>query len=138
MHEVEGFDVVVTFDGGSFGNPGRGYGSYHVWEARGGEVQEQLELGDCLTNNEAEYLALTRALEAALARAAERGEAPERLSLLVLGDSRLVIEQVRGRWKVRADHLRPYHARVRSLLSRFGRSELRWQPRAASLRRFGH
>lgn len=138
MGEVNSYDVVVTFDGGSLGNPGRGYGSYHLWEARGGEVQERLEFGDSLTNNEAEYLALTRALETALARAAERGEAPERLSVLVLGDSRLVIEQVLGRWKVRAEHLRPYHARVGRLLARFGHYALRWQPRAESVRRFGH
>jgi len=42
----------------------------------------------------------------------------------VRGDSKLVIEQVAGRWKVKQAHLRPLHARVRDLLARYDAVDL--------------
>ena len=56
------------------------------------------------TNNVAEYRALIAGLEAAAATPAR--------AVKVRGDSKLVIEQVAGRWKVKQEHLRPLRARV--------------------------
>ena len=61
------------------------------------------------TNNVAEYRALIAGLEAAAAT-------PSR-AVKVRGDSKLVIEQVAGRWKVKQPHLRPLVDRVRELLA---------------------
>ncbi len=54
-------DYTLTFDGGSLGNPGKGYGSY---ELRTGEKSEVVrkEFGGNQTNNEAEYKTLIAAL----------------------------------------------------------------------------
>ncbi|NOZ28415.1 MAG: reverse transcriptase-like protein [Chloroflexi bacterium] len=127
----------LMFDGGSRGNPGPGYGSYaFLWPGRPPEVH-RLRFGR-LTNNEAEYDALIAALEALLSHLAREGIDPQRVDLEVLGDSRLVINQLNGVWRVRKDHLRARWQKARSLLDRFGRVVLRHQPRERSVAVLGH
>jgi len=107
-------EVVVYFDGGARGNPGpAAIGAVvldpsNVPPTRLAAVSERI--GEA-TNNVAEYRALIAGLEAA-------ASTPSR-AVKVRGDSKLVIEQVAGRWRVKQDHLRPLHARVRDLLSRY-------------------
>ena len=48
------FDYTIVFDGGSKGNPGGGYGSYEIGSRTGASKQKRLEVGDAITNNEAE------------------------------------------------------------------------------------
>ena len=128
----------LVFDGGSLGNPGRGYGSFHVTSARGATLQERLdfsERGEQVTNNQAEYLTLIRALERLHA---ELGERARVASLEIRGDSQLVINQLNGRWKVRNAELQPLHERARALLASFGKTDLRWHERARSVELLGH
>jgi probable phosphoglycerate mutase len=73
------------------------------------------------TNNVAEYRALIAGLEAAR-------EFPAR-AVEVRGDSKLVIEQVRGAWKVRQAHLRPLVDDVRRLLADYDTVALVHVPR---------
>ena len=47
----------------------------------------------------------------------------------VRADSKLVIEQLAGRWKVRQPHLKPLHAQARALLDSFERVDLAHVPR---------
>ncbi len=126
---------AVVFDGGSLGNPGHGYGSYRL-RLDGGDWSGivRLEHGNPITNNEAEYRTLVAALEDLLARTAE----PATVAVEILGDSKLVIEQLAGRWKVRAANLAADHLRARALLNQFGRVRLTWQPRARSVALLGH
>src|ERR671935_179756 len=113
-------DLVLIFDGGSLNNPGLGYGSFQL-RARGEPpVVHRLEFGLGVTNNEAEYRALLAALEAALAHATAAGRDPRALRLLAYGDSQLVVNQVAGRWSVKAPNLRPLRDRARELLGAFG------------------
>jgi len=127
--------VAVVFDGGSLGNPGRGYGSYRLrrGDAAWGPIV-RLEHGSRITNNEAEYRTLIGALEALVAALDEPGAT----ALEVLGDSQLVLQQLKGAWKVRAGNLVADHARARALLDRFGAVRLVWQPRAKSVALLGH
>ena len=128
-------DFTIVFDGGSIGNPGRGYGSYRVRPRGGGwSPAVRREFGPRVTNNEAEYAALLAALDEVAAAAAD----PGRVTLEVRGDSQLVINQLRGTWKVRADNLRPLHTRARAALGRFARVRLTWQRRSASVDLLGH
>ncbi len=48
-------DLMLVFDGGSLGNPGKGYGSFHLADRDGYETIERLEFGNNVTNNQAEY-----------------------------------------------------------------------------------
>ncbi|MBX6748879.1 MAG: bifunctional RNase H/acid phosphatase [Micromonosporaceae bacterium] len=114
--------VVVEADGGARGNPGpAGWGAV-VREAATGEVL--VELGESIgvaTNNVAEY----RGLIAGLQRAAELGA----VEVEVRMDSRLVVEQMSGRWQIKNPGLRPLAAQAASLVSRFESVRFTWVPR---------
>ena len=128
----------VVFDGGSLGNPGRGYGSFAITGPAGYAVLQRLsydDRGDRVTNNEAEYLTLIAALERLVGDLGERGR---QARVDVLGDSQLVLSQLRGAWKVRKEELKPLHYRASVLLDRFGRFDLTWQPRAKTVKVLGH
>ena len=121
------------FDGGSRGNPGPAGAGACLARARDGEeVWWTCEwLGASRTNNEAEYAALNAGLRAACAlrHAGVLG------ALTVQGDSKLVISQVSGVWKVNAANLRPLHAEAARLLEQLaalgpGGCELEHIPRA--------
>lgn len=131
-------DLSLLVDGGSLGNPGRGYGSFRLADREGHEAVVRLEFGDQVTNNQAEYRTLIAALEAALAHALEHGWSPERLSLSIVTDSQLMAEQMSGRWRVRQPHLKPLYQRARALLQRFGRVEISWRPRREIVAVLGH
>lgn len=128
----------IVFDGGAIGNPGPGYGSYQLLVGEGPARISRLEFGPRLTSNEAEYLALIRALEDLAAKLARERIDPKLVRLEVLGDSQLVLNQVRGDWKVRAPHLRGLRDQALQLVELFGSVALTWQPRAATVRVLGH
>lgn len=131
---VKGFDYTIVFDGGSLGNPGKGYGSYQVVDGRGAIVaEERLEYGNAITNNGAEFRTLVAALERVLATS---GGAPS--SVAVRGDSQLVINGVTGAWKIKHPDLKPIHERAVALLGRFDRTDVRWHRRDRSVDALGH
>ena len=78
-----------------------------------GSVVDELALGiGWATNNVAEY----RALIEGLRMAAANGARP----LAVFSDSTLMVEQMRGNWKVRHAGLRPYFEQARTLARGLG------------------
>jgi ribonuclease HI len=130
--------IHIVFDGGSLGNPGRGYGSYQI--AVGGSPPRivRLEFGAPITNNEAEYLALIHGLEDALAILHAEAVDPKATKIEVLGDSQLVLKQTSGEWKARLPHIQALRDRARDLVDAFGSAALTWQPRRESVRVLGH
>lgn len=126
---------TIVFDGGAKGNPGKGYGSFHISGPDGLVIHERREYGDRITNNVAEY----RTLIAALQRLqSEIGENVPGASVQVLGDSKLVINQTNGDWKIKKPWLQLLRDEVVALLANFGAVSLRWQPRMESVRVLGH
>jgi ribonuclease H / adenosylcobalamin/alpha-ribazole phosphatase len=115
--------VIVEADGGSRGNPGpAGYGSV-VWSAdRSIVLAEAKQAIARATNNVAEY----RGLIAGLEEAAKLNATEVAVSM----DSKLVVEQMSGRWKVKHPDLAELNAEARSLASRFDRISYTWIPRA--------
>ena len=95
-------DITVRVDGASRGNPGPA-GAGAVVEFGDGRTPRELcsYLGET-TNNVAEYRALLLALEEAATYSVS--------SITVLSDSELLVRQLRGEYKVKAEHLRPLHA----------------------------
>ncbi len=113
--------LVVNVDGGSRGNPGPAAIGV-VIATTGGEVLEELgETIGAATNNVAEYRALLRGIE----RATELGAS----ELELVGDSELVVKQVRGEYKVKDPNLKALHAQVRSALTGVGSWRIRNVPR---------
>lgn len=125
----------MVFDGGSLGNPGKGYGSYQIVEPAGVLSARQIEFGDGMTNNQAEFRALIAGLDELLQIIGTRAES---MSLAVRGDSQLVIRGLTGEWKVKHPGLQPLHRQASDMLGRFRATDLAWQPRRESVRTFGH
>lgn len=101
--------VVVEADGGSRGNPGpAAYGAL-LRDAATGEViaQDGATIGRA-TNNVAEYSGLIAGLE--LAAAYAPGARVE-----VRMDSKLVVEQMAGRWKIKHPDMKPLAARASAI-----------------------
>ena len=102
----------MNVDGGARGNPGPAAIGVVVRTQEGDVVAEAAETIGKATNNVAEYRALIRGIELAAQNGATEVE--------LLGDSELVVKQVRGEYKVRDAGLKPLHAEARAALSAFG------------------
>ncbi|WP_405928408.1 bifunctional RNase H/acid phosphatase [Streptomyces griseus] len=106
--------VVVEADGGSRGNPGpAGYGAVVIDPATGEPLAEAAEYIGVATNNVAEYRGLIAGLEAAKALFPDAGDA---LRVHVRMDSKLVVEQMSGRWKIKHPDMKPLAARAAAIL----------------------
>jgi broad specificity phosphatase PhoE/ribonuclease HI len=115
--------LLVEADGGSRGNPGpAGYGAVVKDPATGEVLLERCDGLGVATNNVAEYRGLIAGLEAAVELGAT--------SLDVRMDSKLVVEQMSGRWKIKNATLQPLAVRARDLANRIGRVRYEWIPRA--------
>jgi ribonuclease HI len=130
--------LELVFDGGSLGNPGKGYGSFRLTVDGEHLSIEELDFGDNITNNQAEYGTLIEGLKVAIEYLQEHAVSPKAASIEILTDSKLVVEQVNGRWKVKNDGLKPLCAEARSLLGQFGNAKLSWHRRANSVKVLGH
>jgi broad specificity phosphatase PhoE/ribonuclease HI len=114
--------VVVEADGGSRGNPGpAGFGCV-VWSVdRGTVLAEHKQFIGTATNNVAEYRGLIAGLEEARRLGADE--------VAVSMDSKLVVEQMSGRWKVKNVGLAELHQQARALASTFTVVSYAWIPR---------
>jgi probable phosphoglycerate mutase len=114
--------VLIEADGGSRGNPGpAGYGAV-VFDAVTREVLAERSAGiGVATNNVAEYGGLIAGLTAAVELGATEVE--------VRMDSKLVVEQMSGRWKVKHPAMQPLAAEARQLVAQFDRVTFEWIPR---------
>jgi ribonuclease HI len=134
--QVPGADFTLVFDGGSINNPGRGYGSYEVVDHDGQSLlDEQLQFGNNITNNQAEFMALIAGLKALLTLTGDRAATA---SIAIRGDSQLVIRGLTGEWRVKHPGLQPLHRQALDLLGQFGSVDIAWHPRRESVRVLGH
>ena len=108
-------------DGGARGNPGPAGLGMVIEDDQGMRLWGGYRYVGTATNNKAEYLALIEGLR----RAAEWR--PDRLEVYM--DSRLVVEQVAGRFKVKNEDLLPLHRQVKQLLGGFPDVTVSYVPR---------
>ena len=114
--------VVMEADGGSRGNPGpAGYGAVVLAEDTGEVLLERYASLGTTTNNVAEYQGLIAGLRAAAELGAARVD--------VRMDSKLVIEQMSGRWQIKNPGLRPLAAEAARLVDGFAAVTFEWIPR---------
>jgi len=125
---VGGRRLVVEADGGSRGNPGNaGYGAL-VRDAVSGEViAERAESVGIASNNVAEYSGLVAGLKAAF-------DIDPGAEVTVRLDSKLLVEQMSGRWKIKAHDLRRLALEARDVVADLsaagGSVTYTWIPRA--------
>ncbi len=119
--------LLVEADGGSRGNPGVAAGGAVVIDADSGELLAEVGVYvGTATNNVAEYQGMIEGLREALA---QDGEAPVRVRM----DSKLVVEQMSGRWKIKHPDMRELARAAHELIA--GREvSFEWVPRAENAR----
>jgi len=125
-----GLRLIVRTDGAARSNPGPAAAGAVLIDATLPGSRDPLAtplatISDYLgvqTNNVAEYTALVRALRLAV----DLGSSEVHLLL----DSKLIVEQLHGRWRVKDAKLRPLHTEARALLSGFARWTASHVPRA--------
>ncbi|TLQ46291.1 bifunctional RNase H/acid phosphatase [Streptomyces marianii] len=115
-------ELVVEADGGSRGNPGpAGYGAVVRDAASGEPLVERAEYIGVATNNVAEYRGLIAGLKAAR-------ELDPDARVHARMDSKLVVEQMSGRWKIKHPDMKPLAAEAAGILPS-GRVTYEWIPR---------
>ena len=113
--------ITAYFDGGARANPGpAGYGVYIVDDQSNVLAELSGSLG-ITTNNVAEYNGLIAALQWAVDHDVK--------SIAVKGDSLLIIEQMRGNYKVKHEGLKPLHLKARMLVMQIGDVSFEHVPR---------
>jgi ribonuclease HI len=108
-------------DGAARGNPGPAGLGVVIEDDQGLRLRGLCRYIGTATNNQAEYLAVIEGL-----RAAEEWK-PDRLEVYL--DSKLVVEQLAGRYRVKNADLAPLHRQAVELLGRFAQTELSHVPR---------
>ncbi|GGW82513.1 bifunctional RNase H/acid phosphatase [Streptomyces lomondensis] len=115
-------EFIVEADGGSRGNPGpAGYGAVVSDAATGETLREAAEYIGVATNNVAEYRGLLAGLRAA-------HELDPAATVHVRMDSKLVIEQMSGRWKIKHPDMKPLASQAARVFPP-GRVTYEWIPR---------
>lgn len=113
--------VRVNVDGGARGNPGPAAIGVVVRDRDGVVLEERGERIGRATNNVAEYRALLLGIERAMAIGAT--------DLELVGDSELIVRQVRGEYKVKDATLRQLHREVKTALVGLDSWSIRHVPR---------
>lgn len=80
------------------------------------------------SNNVAEYMGIIKALEWLLLLLPQLND-QDNSKIIVRGDSKLVIYQIKGKYKVKASRIVPLHQTVMSLISKFKVLNIEWVPR---------
>lgn len=116
--------LVIFADGGSRGNPGIAGSGTAVYNADRSQLLREIAyvVGQKSTNNVAEYHGLLRGLEAAVELGADEVE--------FYMDSKLVVEQMNGRWKIKHPDMQKLAIEARRLLDQIPSFSLEWVPRA--------
>ena len=109
--------VVVNVDGGARGNPGPAAIAAVLTNPDGGLIEQLGKPIGRATNNVAEYRALLLGIERAQALGAREVE--------LVGDSELIVKQVKGEYRVKDAGLQPLHAEVKAALTGFDRWSIR-------------
>jgi ribonuclease H / adenosylcobalamin/alpha-ribazole phosphatase len=118
--------LIVEADGASRGNPGQASYGALVRDADTGEVAvTRRERIGVASNNVAEYRGLLAGLEAV-------AELDRTAEVEVKMDSKLVVEQMSGRWKIKHPSMRVLASQAAAVARELGPVTYTWIPRAAN------
>ena len=109
-------------DGGSRGNPGPSALGYVILDMQDNIVRKEGIYLGITTNNQAEYRGLKIGMEAALELGIK--------NLDVFMDSLLVVNQIKGVWKMKNADLMSIHSEIKALIPKFEKVTFSHVPRA--------
>lgn len=102
---------ILFSDGGSRGNPGPAASGSVLYDTDKNTIARDGYYCDVQTNNYAEYMGVLRGCQLALEH--------DITHLKVYLDSKLAVEQLSGRWKVKNANIKPLHEKVSALKDQF-------------------
>jgi ribonuclease HI len=137
---------TIVSDGGSIHNgadDAAAYGSFNIRTADGKQIVTTIHFDAGTTNNEAEYLALIRALEDLVGRIEDARANPKQFNVHIISDSQVMLYQVNlgdelPQYSCRAPNLISLRDQVRQLLGRFREVKLEWVRREFIVGVLGH
>jgi len=107
MIDDKNTQLIIYADGGSRGNPGQSGTGFVIYDEEMKEMDRGGEYIGVTTNNQAEYLAVKHALQAA-----QKLE-PTEINFFL--DSMLVVNQMKGLYKIKNRDLWPVHQQIKDL-----------------------
>jgi ribonuclease HI len=108
--------IFINTDGGSRGNPGQAAVGVVFFDESNKIMHSYKKCIGIATNNEAEYGAIIAALEILIKSKwfMENNVASKKVICRL--DSKLVVEQINGAWKIKEDRLKDFVARIKSMM----------------------
>lgn len=107
--------LIIYTDGASRGNPGQSSYGFKISDEKGNLIHKEGRCIGVTTNNVAEYTAVLEAL-----RYIKKNLGKSRMDLEFFSDSRLVVEQLSGRFKIKSLHLKPIVEQIQILKMELG------------------
>lgn len=135
--------IQIWFDGGCKPNPGAGYGSYLIKSSTVQIEKLLLQHPGLMTCNTAEYQTMIQCLKKCWHECEHGGwkelvGQPKECRLQIHSDSKLLVQQVNGRWKIKTRHIEELARESQLWLGLFGAWCLNWNPRQVNVNKFGH
>lgn len=119
--------LIIYTDGASRGNPGRAAYGFVIYDSDRKILHKQGGFLGIKTNNFAEYTAVIKAIEYIKANFPL-----ENLTLNFFADSKLVVQQLTGNYRVKSESIRPLYEKILSELHRFVEASFKYVPREAN------
>lgn len=107
--------IIIYTDGASRGNPGPASYGFTVADEEGKLLHEEGEYIGLTTNNVAEYTGVLRSLKWVKEKFKKQD-----IQVAVFADSKLVAEQLSGRYKIRSANLKPLIEQIKFLSIELG------------------
>lgn len=102
---------IINTDGGARGNPGPAAAAFIIKTSDGKEVKQKGIYMGVATNNEAEYMAVEKALEALMLSYDDTSG----IDVEIRADSQLIVKQLLNEWKIKNDRLKAYYQNIKKL-----------------------
>lgn len=116
--------IIIFTDGASRGNPGHASYGFTISDQKGKLLYQEGKYIGIATNNVAEYTAVHEALK----KVNEEFNGQNEIELFA--DSKLVAEQLSGRYKIKSPHLKPLIEKIKILVVELGGVIFTHVPRA--------
>ena len=119
--------MVTTYkiftDGASRGNPGPSASAFLIINNENKILFQDAFYVGITTNNNAEYIALLKAIEKLIEMDTLQA------NLLFFSDSKLMVNQINGQYKINKDHIKEYVSKINEYKSKFLSSKFEYIPR---------
>lgn len=117
---------IIYTDGGSRGNPGNAASAFIITDEKGKKLEEKGFYIGTATNNEAEYLAVEKALEFLI----NTYKDVDKVNVEVRADSQLVVNQLLSLWKLKNERLKTFYYNIKDLENKIGNVNYKYIPRS--------